>query len=188
MGDQAAPRNAQATFEAIVMQLFRGTVTIIGLPRTTVVPPATTRVGTDGQGQRVNHLDRVGGMPSHLDHATLDSGLELPEVGGLPHKECAIHEGGKERAIMRPKIGKEIRILGQLEKFPANDHGDDLDIAQLGHETTVPYGTSRGEMPIMFLYQTVHRHDKSIAIHWRAPRIVVVTHQLFYEEVSNGSP
>ena len=89
---------------------------------------------------------------------------------------------------MHPKIGKEIRILRPLEKFPAHDHGDDLDIAQLGHETTVPYGTSRGEMPIMFLYQTVHRNDKSIAIPWRSPRIVVVTRQLFYEEVSYGSP
>src|SRR5438445_10392968 len=110
MGDQAAPRDAQAEFEAIVMQLFRGTVAIISLPRKTVVPPSTTRVGTDWQGQRVNHLDRVGGMPAPLDHATLDSGLELPEVGSLPYKERAIRQGGEERAIMRPKIGKEIRI------------------------------------------------------------------------------
>ena len=148
MGDQAAPRDAQAEFEAVVMQLFRGTVAIIGLPRKTVVPPPTTRVGTDGQGQRVNHLDRVGGLPAHLDQATLDRGLELPEVGGLPHKERAIREGGEERAIMRPEIGKEIRIPGQLKKFTANNHGDDLDIAQLGHETAVPYGTSRCKMPI----------------------------------------
>jgi hypothetical protein len=108
-------------------------------------------------------------MQAHLDQATLDRGLELPEVGGLPHKERAIREGGKERAIVCPEIGEEIRIPGQLEKFTANDHGDDLDIAQLGHETTVPYGTSRGELPILFLYQTIHGNDKSIAIHWRSP-------------------
>ena len=45
---------------------------IIGLPRNTVVSPP---VGTDGKGQRINYLDQ----------ATLDRGLELPEVGGMPH-------------------------------------------------------------------------------------------------------
>src|SRR5262245_12753597 len=188
MGNQAASRDAQTEFEAIVMQLFRGTVAIIGLPRKAAVPPPTTCVGTDGERQRVNHLHGVCSMPAHLDEAPLNSGLELPEVGSLPHKERAIRERGEVRAIVRPEIGEEIHITGQLEKFTANNHGDDLDIAQLGYETAVPYGTSRGEMPIMFLYQTVHRNDKSIAVHWRPPRIVVVTRQLFYEEVSNGSP
>src|SRR5262249_52091583 len=37
------------------------------------------------------------------------------------------------------------------------------------------------------LYHTVHGNDKSIAVHWRSPRIVVVTRQLFYGEGSNGS-
>src|SRR5215510_4964470 len=188
MSNQAAARDAQAEFETIVMQLFRSTVAIIGLPRKAAVSPPTPRVGTDGQRQRVNHLHRVGRMLAPLDEAPLESGLELPEVGGLPHKERAIRESGEERAIMCPEIGEEIRIPGQLEKFTANKHGDDLDIAQLGHETAVPYGPKRCEMPIMFLYQTVHRNDKSIAVHWRPPRIVVVTRQLFYEEVSSGSP
>jgi hypothetical protein len=70
---------------------------------------------------------------------------------------------------MRPEIGEEVRIMGQLEKFTATHHGHDLNIAQLGHETAVSYGTSRGEMPIMFLSQTGHGNDKSIAGHWRAP-------------------
>ena len=152
MGDQAAPRDAQAKFEAVVMQLFRGTVAIIGLPWKTVVPSPPTRVGTDGQGQRVNHLDRVGGLAAHLDEAPLERGLELTEGGGLPHKERAIRESGEEISIVCPEIGEEIGIPGQLEKFTANQHGDDLDIAQLGHETAVPYGTRHDEMPIMFLY------------------------------------
>src|SRR5919109_2504730 len=188
MGNQAAPRDAQAKFEAIVMQLCRGTVTIVGLSRTAAVPPPTPRVGADGQRQRVNHRHRVGRMLAHLDEAPLDRGLELPEIGGLPHKERALRESGEEIAIVRSEIGEEVCITGQLKKFTANQHGDDLDIAQLGHETTVPYGASRCEIPIMFLYQTVDGNDKSSAVHWRSPRIVVVTRQLFYEEVSNGSP
>jgi hypothetical protein len=53
--------------------------------------------------------------------------------------------------IVRPGIGEEIRITGQREKFTANNYRYDLDIVQLGHETAVPYRTSRGEMPIMLL-------------------------------------
>jgi hypothetical protein len=138
VGDQAAPCDAQAEFEAIVMPLFRGTGAIIGLSRKTVVPPPTPCVGTDRERQRVNHLDWIGGMPAPLDQAPRDRGLELPEVRSLPYKKRAIRKGGEERAIMRPEIGEEIRSAGQLEKFTANDHGQDLNSAQLGHETAVP--------------------------------------------------
>src|SRR5262245_4054570 len=102
-------------------------------------------------------------MTAPLDEATLDCGLELPEIRGLPHKERTIREGGEESAIVCPEIGEEVRIMGELEKFAANDHGDNLDIAQLRREPAVPDGTSRCEMPIMFLYQTVDGNDKSIA-------------------------
>jgi hypothetical protein len=110
-------------------------------------------------------------MPAHLDQATLDSGLELPEVGGLPHKERAIREGGEERAIMRPKIGKEIHIPGQLEKFTATNYGDDLDIAQLGHETAVPYGTSRCKTPIMFLIRCTRLASMDSAVIMNSQRL-----------------
>jgi hypothetical protein len=108
-------------------------------------------------------------MAAHLDQTTLESGLELPEVRGLPHKERALGAGGEEGPIVRPEIREEVRIARQLEKFATKDHGDHLDIAQLGHETTVPSGISRCERPIMFLYQTVYRNDKSIAVHWLSP-------------------
>ena len=78
----------------------------------------------------------------------------------MPHTERAIREGGEEKARVRPERGAEIRIPAQLEQCAAYDHGQDLDITQLRHKTAVPYGTSHGERPIMFLYQTVHRHDK----------------------------
>src|SRR5215471_10094329 len=110
MGDQAAPRDPQAEFEAIVMQLFRGTVAIIGLSRKAAVPPSTPRVGADGQRQRVNHLHRVGRMLAHLDEAPPESALELPEIGSLPHKERTICESGEEISIVCSEIGEEICI------------------------------------------------------------------------------
>jgi hypothetical protein len=76
-------------------------------------------------------------MLAHLAEAPLDSALELPELGSLPHQEHAIRESGEEISIGRSEIGEAICITGQLEKFTAHNHGDDLDIAQLGHDTTV---------------------------------------------------
>jgi hypothetical protein len=39
----------------------------------------------------------------------------------------------------------------------------------------------------MFFSQTVHRHEKSIAVPWWSPCLVAVARQLFYGEIANGS-
>ena len=69
--------------------------------------------------------------------------------------------------------------MGSLEKFAAKDHGDDLHIAQLRSEAAVPYGPGRRAVLSMFFDPTVHRHDKSIAVHWWSPCIGAVARQLF---------
>jgi hypothetical protein len=135
MGEQAPPRDAPAAFAAVGMPLLRGPGTIIGLPRQTVGPPPTPRIGTDGQGQGGKHLDRVGGLLAHLDEAPLESGWELPKVGGVSPQECALREGGEARSGMGPARGQERRSPRQLEKGTTNDHDDDLDIAARRHDT-----------------------------------------------------
>jgi hypothetical protein len=157
-------------------------------PRKTVIPPPTTRRGPDWEGERVQHLDQGGGRPAHLAHAPLARRVELPEAGGVPHNKRALCEGGEARALVRPDIGAESRLPGQLEKCPAHAPAEDLDSAPLGYTTAVPDGTSRAERSLRCLSHTVHRQEKRIAVHWRSPRIVVVTRPLFYEEGSNGSP
>ena len=143
---------------------------------------------TDGQGQGGNRLDRLCGRVTALDEVPLDRGVALPAVGGVPPTARTRRAGGEERARVRPARGAAGGITRARATCAAQTHGDALDIAQLGRDTAVPDGTRRGEMPLMFLYHTVHRHEKSIASQWRPPRIVVVRRQLCSEEVSNGSP
>jgi hypothetical protein len=187
-GAQATPRDAPAACDARVMPLLRGPGALSGWPRKPVLPPPTTRLGPDWEGERVKPRARGGGRPAHLAHAPRARRLALPEGGGVPHHTRALCEGGEARALVRPAIGAESRLPGQLEKGPAHAPGEDLDRAPLGYTTAVPYGTSRGERSLRCLSHTVHRHEKRIAVHGRSPRRVVVPRQLFYEEGSNGSP
>jgi hypothetical protein len=106
----------------------------------------------------------------------------------VPYEEGALREGGEEMQRVRPAIRAEVRVAGPLEKFAANDPGDDLDIAQLRSAAALPSRTDRREVLIMFFYHTVPRNDKRIAVQWMSPRIVAVARQLFYGEVSKGPP
>ncbi len=89
-------RDAQAQFEAIVIQLFGGTVPVVRPRFETAVPP-TVGVATDGQGQSINDLHRVGGVPADLGQPRLNGRFHLPKVGRLADKQRALGERGHQK-------------------------------------------------------------------------------------------
>ena len=71
-------------------------------------------------------------MAAHMDPTTLVSGVELPEVGGLPHNKRALCEGREEGKRGRPAIRAEVWIAPPLAKVVPQSHGHHLDIAHQG--------------------------------------------------------
>ena len=63
--------------------------------------------------------------------------FELPQVGGLPDKEAALRERGKEVTIMLHKVAEEVFIGLLFEVFATDFHRENLDIAQCRRESSV---------------------------------------------------
>ena len=118
-GDHPTAGDAQAQLEAIVVQLLGGTVAIIG-KRLEAAVAATAGVATDRQGQRINDLHRVSCLPTHLGQPLLNGRFDLPEVSGLPNKQCPVRQLRKEVGIVGAKVGKEVLVGGQLEILAAD--------------------------------------------------------------------
>jgi hypothetical protein len=119
--DQTAPREAQAEFAPVGVQLLRGTIAIIGLARQTMGSSPPPGGSTARQGDGGHPLDRGRGMAAQPYEATLDRSLHLPEVGGLPYAAGARREGGEARRRGRLEIRQEVRSMGSLEKCAAHD-------------------------------------------------------------------
>lgn len=95
--------DTQTELEAIVVHILSGAVAIVGIRFQTAITPAAG-VATDRQGQRIDGLDGILGLPTDVRQALLDGRFDLPQVGRLSDKPCAVAQGGKERAIMGAEV------------------------------------------------------------------------------------
>jgi hypothetical protein len=104
-------------------------------------------------------------LPAHLRQPLLDGRFDLPQVGGLADKQRALGQLGKEVALMRAKVRKDLLVGGELEVFAAEFHGDHFFVAQGGRK---PAPAQRGgvfDHLIVLTDQTVDGNDKIIPIH-----------------------
>src|SRR6266478_2646828 len=166
--DHPRAGDAQPQLEAIVIELFRGTMPIV-CPWLETAVPATARVATDRQGQGINDLDRVGGLPTDVSQPLVDGGFHLPEVGGLPHEQRALGQTRKEVGIMRAKIRHEFLVSSQLKILPTNFHRDHFFVRQRRRKATPPQRVGALDPLVMLADQTIDSNDKLIAIHWGPP-------------------
>jgi len=185
-GDHAAGRDAQTQLEAVVMQLLRRTVTIIGFRLKAAIASAA-RVDAHRQRQRIDHLNRLAGLSADLGQTVLNSRFHLPQVGRLSHKHRALGQTGKEVSIMRPEVAVNVFVSRLLEVFSADFHGDDFFIRQRGCEAAPPQPLCRGNCTVMLAHQTIHSDDKLVSIHWRPPANSVFVQSLFSGPFSGGS-
>jgi hypothetical protein len=86
-------------------------------------------------------MDSVARLPVHVDETPLESGLELPEIGGLPDKERAIREGAVG-AAREHLSAQRIRTCGGVWRgtlrtrsgSPVEPQEDVLDAPMIAHD------------------------------------------------------
>ena len=166
-GDQPAARDAQPQLEARGVQLLGGTGAISG-KRLEAAVAATAGVATDGQGQGIEDLDGVGGLPTDLRQPLRDGGFDLPEGGGLTDKERARLQVRTEVRVVGAEVRQEVLVGGQLKLLAADLQGEDFFSAQRRGKPAPAQGVGVFDHTVVLTDQTVHSKDKRSAIHWGA--------------------